>query len=282
MRVGASGASLKCEDHQESTEEMGISRVDTNEESLPRERCSQGGPASGVPLSCCPVSPTSRFSSQEFRVLCFVASGFSSLFLCTLAGMAVLSTPLATTTQRVLQLGCWVAGDSHLKAQQLAVGKQLCVNVFVRDLDIAILGVMDNRRPEVVADVLPLFHGVQLAVDTTPPWWSPEKGPFSMPSKCHCGRRRLGEGEAEEGSDVSRIGRTIWPLPLLCWLVKWEEGGQRSARISVGHGKSSRPPQSHEESRSTGMVVALELPLCLQRSESVRIFLPRMTGGVGV
>ena len=41
------------------------------------------------------------------------------------------------------------------------------MNVFVRDLDIAIPGVMDNRRLEVVADGLPLFHGAQLAVDTT-------------------------------------------------------------------------------------------------------------------
>ena len=37
-------------------------------------------------------------------------------------------------------------------------------NLFVRDMD---LGVHDNRRLEVVADGLPLFGGVQLAVDTT-------------------------------------------------------------------------------------------------------------------
>ena len=43
---------------------------------------------------------------------------------------------------------------------------------------------------------------------------STEKGRFSMPL-CHCGRHCLGESEAEEG-DVSRIGRTIWSLPLGC------------------------------------------------------------------
>ena len=87
------------------------------------------------------------------------------------------------------------------------------VNVFVRDLDIAIPGVMDNRRLEVVADGLPLFHGAQLAVDTT--MVSPLKRdgsacPRSATVRCP------GESEAEEGSDVSRIGRTIWSLPLGC------------------------------------------------------------------
>ena len=40
-------------------------------------------------------------------------------------------------------------------------------NVFLRDLDLGVGGVLDNRRPEVVVDGLPLFNGAQLAVDTT-------------------------------------------------------------------------------------------------------------------
>ena len=46
-------------------------------------------------------------------------------------------------------------------------GGRVTVNAFLRDLDIVAPGVADNRRLEVVADGLPLFHGAQLAIDTT-------------------------------------------------------------------------------------------------------------------
>ena len=39
--------------------------------------------------------------------------------------------------------------------------------IFLPDLDLGVGGVLDNRRLEVVVDVLPLFNGAQLAVDTT-------------------------------------------------------------------------------------------------------------------
>ena len=40
-------------------------------------------------------------------------------------------------------------------------------NVRVQDMDLAAPDRLDNRRIEVVVDGLPLFHGSQLAVDTT-------------------------------------------------------------------------------------------------------------------
>ena len=43
---------------------------------------------------------------------------------------------------------------------------RVSTNVFVRDLDLAVVG-QDGRRLEVVADGLPLFGGAQLAIDTT-------------------------------------------------------------------------------------------------------------------
>ena len=46
------------------------------------------------------------------------------------------------------------------------VGARVSVNQLVRDLDIAAPHAGDNRRLE-VADGLPLFHGAQLAIDTT-------------------------------------------------------------------------------------------------------------------
>ena len=46
-------------------------------------------------------------------------------------------------------------------------GARVSTNVYVRDLDLADLDVVDGRRLEVVADGLSLWHGAQLAIDTT-------------------------------------------------------------------------------------------------------------------
>ena len=46
-------------------------------------------------------------------------------------------------------------------------GARVSQNVRVQDLDLLPLGSQDNRRIEIIADGLPLFHGAHLAVDTT-------------------------------------------------------------------------------------------------------------------
>ena len=46
-------------------------------------------------------------------------------------------------------------------------GARVSTNVLVRDLDLLPLQHADARQLEVVADVLPLCHGAQIAVDTT-------------------------------------------------------------------------------------------------------------------
>ena len=46
-------------------------------------------------------------------------------------------------------------------------GERVTTNVRVQDLDLPPRAGADNRRLEVVADGLPLFHGAQLAIDTT-------------------------------------------------------------------------------------------------------------------
>ena len=46
-------------------------------------------------------------------------------------------------------------------------GARVATNLLVRDMDLDVPNAHDNRRLEVVADGLPLFGGVQLAVDTT-------------------------------------------------------------------------------------------------------------------
>ena len=40
-------------------------------------------------------------------------------------------------------------------------------NTFIRDLDVGEFNQLDGRRVEVIADGLPLWHGAQLATDTT-------------------------------------------------------------------------------------------------------------------
>ena len=46
-------------------------------------------------------------------------------------------------------------------------GGRVSANVLVWDLDIALPDHVAERRIEVIADGLPLFHGAQLAIDTT-------------------------------------------------------------------------------------------------------------------
>ena len=46
-------------------------------------------------------------------------------------------------------------------------GGRVSTNVFVRGLELAEFNALDNRLVEVIADGLPLWHGAQLAIDTT-------------------------------------------------------------------------------------------------------------------
>ena len=132
---------------------------------------SQGGPLAGLPFSCCPSSFHTRFTLQVFRVL--------------LLRRLWLPLPL---TKRTCGCGRLLDSSGHHRAACANVGvlgrrgfalesaaTRVCreaggrasVNQCVRDLDIAAPNAADNRRLEVVADGFPLFHGAQLAIDTT-------------------------------------------------------------------------------------------------------------------
>ena len=98
-----------------------------------------------VPSLVCPspFSPlpfTSGSLRCSFAFFSFVVFVFLSLFRLVPAGVAVLSTSLATTEQRARLLG-------------FLLGRPL--------------GGVDGRRLEVVVEGLPVFHGAQLAIDTT-------------------------------------------------------------------------------------------------------------------
>ena len=59
---------------------------------------------------------------------------------------------------------------------------RVSVNVRVADFDLLPPGRIDDRKIEVVADGLPLFHGAQLAVDAT--LVSPVRGDGSARRQC--------------------------------------------------------------------------------------------------
>ena len=103
----------------------------------------------GDALSQFYVSP----SMYLWRWSCSVVCGFLSLHLLATAIVAVSWMPLATTVQLVRRLECWVGVLRWSQPLPEFAGRPQ--------------GRPDSRRLEVVADGLPLFHGTQLAVDTT-------------------------------------------------------------------------------------------------------------------
>ena len=141
---------------------------------LPPERAllrSQGGPLSGLPFVVCPSSPHQRFASHLFRVF--------------LLRRLHLPLPLSSRSCRCgrpldarghHRTSCPTSGvlgrrgfalESAAARVCREAGARVRTNVFVRDLDLLPQGVPDQRRLEVVAEGLPLFHGAQLAIDTT-------------------------------------------------------------------------------------------------------------------
>ena len=132
---------------------------------------SQGGPLSSVPYTCFPTPPVSRIDSSTFRVL--------------LLRRLWLPLPPSSRSCRCGRLldvlghhrtGCAEAGvlgrrgcalESAAARVCREAGAMVSTNVMVRDLDLLPMDHVDARRLEVVADGLPLFHGAQVAVDTT-------------------------------------------------------------------------------------------------------------------
>ena len=127
------------------------------------------GPVGAVALTALPTSRATRIEPQPFRI-----------WLCRR-----LRLPLPLTSRKC-RCGHRLDKFGHHRAACSRVGvlgkrgfplecaaAQVCreaggrvsTNVFVRDL--AAFNALDNRRVEVIADGLPLWHGAQLAIDTT-------------------------------------------------------------------------------------------------------------------
>ena len=84
-------------------------------------------------------------------------------------GEGAARTVLATTAQHAAeQVGRrGFALESAVARICREAGARVSTNVFVRDLDLIVPNVMDERRLEVVAEGLPLHGGAQLEIDTT-------------------------------------------------------------------------------------------------------------------
>ena len=158
-------ASRRVEEHHR--EEL-FTRVSDQERALIR---SQAGPGAGAALTALPTGNETTIPSHLFRVVL----------------LRRLRQPLPLS-ERSCRCGRLLDVFAHHRAGCARVGllgrrgfslesaiARICreakgrvrTNVFLRDMDLAVPGVVDGRRLEVVVDGLPLRGGSQLAVDTT-------------------------------------------------------------------------------------------------------------------
>ena len=92
---------------------------------------------------------------------------FLCLFVPAMAADLIL---LATIVQRALRQGCWAAGGFHWSVPpfRFAVRQENeSPPTSSCGMDLAAFNALDTRRLEVVADGLTLWHGAQLATNTT-------------------------------------------------------------------------------------------------------------------
>ena len=126
-------------------------------------------PLASAPFIALPTSKATKVDAQPFRLL--------------LCRRLHLPLPLSMRTCRCgrqldrfghHRAACAVAGVLGRRGFPLeCVAAQICrearvtTNVHVRDMDLAVFNNLDGRWLEVVADGLTLWHGAQLAIDTT-------------------------------------------------------------------------------------------------------------------
>ena len=132
---------------------------------------SQSGPCAGVPFTTCPSSPLTRIDSALFRVLLQRRLRLPLLLSQRICGCG---QPLDSFGHH--RAACSRTGalgrrgfplESAIARICREAGGRVVTNMLVRDMDLGVPAAGDSRRLEVVVDGLPLFGGVQLAIDTT-------------------------------------------------------------------------------------------------------------------
>ena len=153
--------------------------------------------------------------------------------LCSHVSMWPSSRPFWPPSRVVFQN--WGVGASRVRSGKRCRanlprrGARVTVNMMVRDMDLPVTNARDARRLEIVADGLPLFGGVQLAVDTT---LVPRRSEHRRGRPCSC--------PAQEGDDVSRVD---WSQCPMSYGGSGETGGRWSeeTRTFVGLFSWQRP-----------------------------------------
>ena len=103
---------------------------------------SQADPLESIPFTVFPTDRSCRIDPQPFRILDNLGH---------LGSLDEGEYPLEIAAARI----CREAGG------------RVRSDVFLREVDLGVGGVLDNKRLEVVVDGLPLFNGAQLAMGTT-------------------------------------------------------------------------------------------------------------------
>ena len=124
-----------------------------------------------VPYTSCPTARHSTFDAQTFRIL-----------LLRRLWLPLPSSSRVCRCGRPLDLcghhraACAVVGvlgrrgfsvESAAARVCREAGGRVSTNIRIQDMDIAMPNNIDERRVEILVDGLQLFHGAQLAVDTT-------------------------------------------------------------------------------------------------------------------
>ena len=126
---------------------------------------SQSGPFSGAVLSAPPSSFPTRIPPHLFRVLLLADSAFRT---CRCGRqLDSFGHHRAACAQSGLLARRGFAVENAVASVCREAGARVSTNVMVRDLDLLAPQAFDGRRLEVVAEGLPLFGGMQLAIDAT-------------------------------------------------------------------------------------------------------------------
>ena len=132
---------------------------------------SQSGPLASVPFTCCPIARHTTFDAHIFRTLLLRRLW---LPLPSSSRVCRCGRPLDSCGHH--RAACAVVGvlgsrgfalESAAARVCREAGGRVTTNSRIQDMDIVAPNQLDERRIEVLADGLLLFHGAQVAVDTT-------------------------------------------------------------------------------------------------------------------